>query len=185
MATGGRKSILPIWTGWRSKVNCLKIYPTLLNMLEVTVPEDTDGKDLNSLLGGYDTVVHESLFAEVNFHGAYQPMRAIRTNDFIYIRSIEPDMRHVMPNYDGLDKFGEALRHLGYLSSQRSRVRLYDLKKDPEEFSNLGGNNAYHEVESQMEAALNKWMTETDDPILNGDISPPENCSCWPRDTEK
>ena len=32
------------------------------------------------------TVTHEEIFAEVNYHAAYEPKRAVRTNRWKYIR---------------------------------------------------------------------------------------------------
>lgn len=51
-------------------------------------------------------------------------------------------------------------------SPRRELFELYDLEKDPHEFENLAGQQAYREVEQAHKARLHEWM------ILNHDYLP-------------
>jgi len=147
-------------------VSQVDLYPTLLEMLGLDCPEATDGVSLTALINGGTASVRDHLFAEVNHHAEYQPMRALRTREFKYIRSFESDLRHRTKNYDGFKDFGNALQANGYLDEPRPRERLFDIKEDPDEQSNRIGDRACAVVEDKLRTTLDDWMRTTDDPLL-------------------
>ena len=50
-----------------------------------------------------------------------------------------------------------------FFSQPRPHVELYDLQKDPEEFTNLAENPAYSSVANDLQKLLSAWMHETND----------------------
>jgi hypothetical protein len=49
---------------------------------------------------------------------------------------------------------------------------LFDLKSDPLQQKNLAGRKEYAEIQKQMEARLQRWITETNDPFDTGPRDP-------------
>ncbi|MCK4298834.1 MAG: hypothetical protein KAX80_04845 [Planctomycetes bacterium] len=49
---------------------------------------------------------------------------------------------------------------------------LFDRKNDPGEMKNLAGNPGYADVQASLEACLQRWMEETDDPFETGERDP-------------
>jgi hypothetical protein len=52
--------------------------------------------------------------------------------------------------------------------------QLYDLMFDPNEAANLAEDPAFADTLLELRGRLQAWMDETDDPLLRGDILPPE-----------
>jgi hypothetical protein len=50
---------------------------------------------------------------------------------------------------------------------------LFDLYFDPAERENLVGREEYARVKKQLAERLQKWMIETEDPLLCGDVPLP------------
>ena len=51
--------------------------------------------------------------------------------------------------------------------------QLYDLMLDPHEAGNLAGEATMADVLAQMRNRLDRWMRETDDPLLAGPVPAP------------
>ena len=63
----------------------------------------------------------------------------------------------------------------GYADSPIAPERLYDTFLDPSERVNLIDSVEHADVLADMRARLNRWMRETDDPLLAGQVpAPPE-----------
>ena len=60
-------------------VSHLDLYPTICEMLNIEKPAWLEGKSLLPLVRGEVPEIHDELFAEVNYHAAYEPKRAART----------------------------------------------------------------------------------------------------------
>jgi hypothetical protein len=52
----------------------------------------------------------------------------------------------------------------------RPAIELYDIRTDPLECDNLADDPGLAEVRQQLEAKLEAWMRDTDDPLLEGPI---------------
>jgi N-sulfoglucosamine sulfohydrolase len=116
--------------------------------------------------------VREQLFAELTYHAAYDPMRAIRTRRHKLIRHFGDRLEPVLPNIDDSPS-KDLLVAAGWGRQPRPRVELYDLLMDPGEMRNLAGRAPHADVEAELSAALEGWMRETDDPLLDGPVAPP------------
>ena len=49
---------------------------------------------------------------------------------------------------------------------------LFDVVKDPYEMKNLYGKAEYRDIQEQMEALLQRWLKETNDPFEYGERDP-------------
>ncbi len=68
-------------------VSNMDITPTLLEIAGVTVPDEVEGKSLLPFVSGTSDEIRDELFLELTFHAAFDPIRAVRTRCFKYIRN--------------------------------------------------------------------------------------------------
>ena len=66
----------------------LDFYFTVCDELGLDFPDRLQSKSLRPLVSGQAQTLYEPIFAEVNFNAAYEPMRAVRTDRFKYIRHL-------------------------------------------------------------------------------------------------
>lgn len=157
--------------------------PTFLEMTGTPIPEITQGRSFWSLLTGGEYEPREAVFFERSYHEKYDPVRSVRTKKFHYIRNLDPNakrflipeeimnledplMREEWPNGALHGKDLEKLKHF----PDRPREELYDVQNDPHEFVNLAEEPKYATVLKDLSAKCDKWMAETDDPVLDGPI---------------
>ena len=154
-------------------VSHLDIYPTVCEIAGVPAPPWLEGVSLVPLLDGTSTQVRDEIFAEVTYHAAYEPMRCIRTPRWKYIRYFDDFDFVVKPNIDdGLSK-QLLLRHDLAEARHDPTEMLFDLVFDPAERNNLAGRAEYAAVQADLAGRLERWMRETDDPLLRGYVPRP------------
>lgn len=153
-------------------VSHLDLYPTLCDVCEIEPPEWLQGKSLMPLLRGETEQIHDQVLAEINYHAAYEPQRAVRTHRFKYIRRFDGRSRPVLPNTD--DSPGKTLwlEH-GWRDRPLATERLYDLIFDPNEADNRAADPDYASVLDDMRERLSLWMQQTADPLLHGAVRAP------------
>lgn len=153
-------------------VSHVDLYPTLCDLLGVDAPAWLQGKSLLPLIRGETHDVRDHIFAEINFHAAYEPQRAARTPRYKYIRRYDGRTAPVLPNTD--DSPGKALWiESGWQKQSVAAEQLYDLIFDPGEACSVAENPAYADVLTEMRARLEQWMQETRDPLLHGALPYP------------
>jgi arylsulfatase A-like enzyme len=121
---------------------------------------------------GESAAIRDLIFAEMTWHAAYEPQRAVRTERFKYIRRFGERTRPVLCNCDDSPS-KSLLLSLGWAERSVPFEQLYDLAFDPNEAANLAQAPAYEPTLLQMRASLQHWMEETRDPLLEGDPAPP------------
>ncbi len=157
--------------------------PTLIEAAGVPCPAQIQGRSFWPLLSDDAYEPHEEIFLERNFHGEWRvpsslesgyadrfdPMRAIRTNDYHLIRRFDPTIkgspwlpleRDVWAN-GPTDLFGDPL-----LRKPRPEYELYHVRHDPQEFVNVAERPEFRHVRADLDARLTQWMEQTDDFIL-------------------
>lgn len=150
-------------------VTHLDLFPTVCEVLNLEAPERLEGQSLCALAESPDRVLHEEIFAEVNVHAAYEPMRAVRTQRWKYIRHFAQQESVILPNCDnGLSK--AYLCDSGWAAHVPAEQELYDLLLDPQEACNLADKPEHSQVLSEMREALEGWMSTTGDPLLRGHL---------------
>lgn len=150
----------------------LDIFPTVCDLLQIEPPPWLRGKSLLPLVKGDVAALHDELFFEVNCHAAYEPMRAVRTKRWKYIRRFDNRTRPVLPNCDDGESKSVWLDH-GWRDRALPEESLFDLVFDQNEASNLAGDKNHRVILSDMRNRLSRWMKETNDPLLKGPLELP------------
>lgn len=152
-----------------SMVSHLDIFPTICEFLKLPVPGHVEGQSLLPLSENPATRLHTEIFSEVNVHAAYEPMRAIRTDRWKYIRHWALSDTVILPNCDNsLSK--DYLCDRDWASHTPGEEELYDLILDPMELNNLAGCSTSAAVLDDLRSRLASWMQATHDPLLEGQL---------------
>ncbi|MBN2155868.1 MAG: sulfatase [Candidatus Lokiarchaeota archaeon] len=161
-------------------VSNVDILPTLLDLVGLDFPEDLHGNSLTGLLiedsnNKYNSRNH--IYAELTFHdNGFNPIRCLRTKKWKYIRNLVPwgclfeipnDVFHSLSGKAFLEAHPE-------FYSPRATEELYDLELDPFEMNNLAKDQKYSAVKHDLSTHLMKFLKNTEDPALHGEILEPE-----------
>lgn len=161
---------LPAGLAIDSLVSQVDLFPSLCALLGIDPPQWLQGESLLPTLEGRRT--REETFAEITYHAAYQPQRAIRTDRWLYIETFDSRTRPTLANVD--DSASKALWvDAGWADQPAPTVRLHDLMFDPHERHNLAESSIAAETRADLAQRLNRWMVATDDPLLLGPVPPP------------
>jgi N-sulfoglucosamine sulfohydrolase len=153
-------------------VSQLDLFPTICDLLNLEHPSWLEGKSLLPLIRGEAQELHDEIFGEVNYHAAYEPMRAVRTRQWNYVRRFGGREHPVLPNCDdGFSK--DVWLKNGWKNQIVAREQLYDSLFDPNETRNLANDTTYATVLSDMRGRLDRWMKRTNDPLLLGPVAAP------------
>ena len=153
-------------------ISQLDVYPTLCDLAGVAHPAWLEGKSMLPVIGGEAKEINDEVFAEVTYHAAYEPKRAVRTGRWKYIRRFGDKHTPVLPNCDdGLSK--SVWLEYGWGKMRLPEESLYDLIFDPNEQNNLAADAASATVLTEMRGRLDRWMRRTGDPLLNGPVPAP------------
>jgi arylsulfatase A-like enzyme len=154
-------------------VSHVDLYPTLCELLEIPPPRWLQGRSILPVIRGERAEVREELFAEVTYHAAYEPQRAVRTRRWKYIRRFDPRPTPVLPNCDDSLSKDVLLGH-GWREQPVPGDELYDLVFDPCETCNRARDPAAAGPLAEMRGRLDRSMRETDDPLLRGPVPAPK-----------
>lgn len=166
----------PGFTGGKvidAPVSHLDVYPTLCDLAGVEHPDWLQGTSLMPLVRGEVQSLHDAIYAETTYHAAYQPHRAVRTERWKYIRRFDEYPHPVLANCDDSET-KKLLVEAGWGKQVVPEEQLYDLVLDPQERHSVAGDPAQADVLAEMRERLESWMRETDDPLLDGRIDPPD-----------
>ncbi|MEA3344802.1 MAG: sulfatase [Chloroflexota bacterium] len=153
-------------------VSHVDLFPTLCDLLEVEQPAWLQGQSMMGLIRGEAEQIRDEIFAEVTYHAAYEPKRALRTRRWKYIRRFDERQAPVLPNCDDSPSKDVWLQH-GWRERPVASEQLYDLVFDPNETHNLAGDPSMSAVLGEMRDRLDRWMQATDDPLLRGPVPAP------------
>ncbi|HEV2727518.1 MAG TPA: hypothetical protein VGV34_04440, partial [Solirubrobacterales bacterium] len=131
------------------------------------------------LVRGETAAVNDAVFAEMTYHAAYQPLRAIRTERFKYIRRFDDYDRPVLANCDD-SASKKILTEAGWGDQRVPEEQLYDLLFDPNELNDLSTEPSRQETLAGLRERLLEWMRATEDPLLDGPV--PEPPGAWSND---
>lgn len=160
------------------------VFPTVCEILGLEKPAWLQGVSFLPVIRGECEKVREEIFAEINYHVAYEPTRCIRTERYKYIVRWENGYKKSPPTHidDGLTK--ELFRRFGYFEREVEKEELYDLMLDAQERNNLAGREEYQAVLSDLKERLAAWQSETGDPLLTeGKVELPAGAICCTADS--
>ncbi|MFL5629013.1 MAG: sulfatase [Ktedonobacteraceae bacterium] len=153
-------------------VSHIDLFPTICDLLKIERPGWLQGKSLLPLVRSEAELVNQEIFAEATYHAAYEPQRAIRTQRWKYIRRFDDRRTPVLVNYDDSPS-KDLLMQYGWKDRPVAQEQLYDLTFDPNETCNQVDNPALAPVLAEMRGRLVDWMSNTDDPLLQGPVQAP------------
>ncbi|UFU06816.1 sulfatase family protein [Ruania halotolerans] len=167
----------PIWRGDGPRtenglVSHVDLVPTILELLEIPVPDHVQGQSVARSLSDGTPPERQEVYLEKTYHSDYDPVRAVRTDSFKYIRSFEERSILALPPdlEDSRTRQGMGDEHLAV----RPREELYDLRSDPHEIANVVDEPAHLSTANMLRQRLDEFMATTDDALLHGPIRPPE-----------
>ena len=117
------------------------------------------------------------------------PARAIRTADHFYIRNYRPDRWPAGDPelYVAVGPFGDIddgptkqlllnkrddaaiKRYFDLSTAKRPAEELFDLKKDPQQLTNVASDPAYAAIRDRLKKELDAWQRKTGDPRATAD----------------
>lgn len=173
-----------------SLVSLTDLAPTILEGAGSKPLAVMTGRSLLPLLRGESPSGRDRVFIERERHANVRrgdlsyPVRAIRTQEYLYIRNFRPDRWPAgdPERYFAVGPFGDIdggptksllldRRSDGTIASffrlataKRPAEELYDLKRDPDQVENVAGQAAHLDVQRRLRADLDRWLRETGDP---------------------
>jgi N-sulfoglucosamine sulfohydrolase len=150
-------------------VEQLDLYPTILELVGAEPRPWAEGTSLLPLLRNETDSVHDYVFTEQTYHGALEPIRAVRSERYKLVRRVRtpaPIMRHDGPTTPLLEE-------IGWYERSNATTELYDLYLDPQEACDRAGDPHYEAVHRELSSALDSWMERTADPFAVGAFPDP------------
>lgn len=151
-------------------ISQIDIIPTLCDLLEIDKPNYLVGKSFAHLFQGKTYEINNELFAEVNFHTSYEPMRSVRTKRFKYIKYFDETYHKI--NFSNIDAspYKEFLNQHQLNQQHKDSEYLFDLYYDPTEQNNLADKQEHQVTLEELRDKLYQFMSQTNDPLLDGPI---------------
>ncbi|MDQ4044169.1 MAG: sulfatase [Chloroflexota bacterium] len=153
-------------------VSQIDLYPTICELAGIERPHWLQGHSLLPLMRGEARAIRDEVFAEVTYHAAYEPQRMIRTERYALIQRFGEGRSPVLANIDESPS-RDVLLEAGLAEVELPKIALYDTFFDPHQRVNLAESTNYREVRDDLLSRLDRWMRDTDDPLLRGDVPPP------------
>lgn len=150
------------------------LVPTLLDLCGLPERAGLEGLSHAGSLTGGKPAGRSRVFAEKTYHDCYDPIRAVRSADWKYIRNFESRPRLILP----VDVDQSATRY-GFGAggdpwlSHRPEVELYRLTDDPLERTNMIDDPSCGDIAQELADDLLRWQHATRDPLLSGAIPCP------------
>ena len=162
--------------------------PTFLEAAGIDVPDTITGQSLLPVFHAEDTdwrqyvLVGRERHSHSRINNWSYPARAIRTQQWLYIRNLKPD-RWPAGNPNGLhdidgspskdllieEKESDMIRPYYQLAvSKRPSEELFDILKDPDCLNNLALDPRYDTIREDLRNQLLSRLKEQGDPRLNG-----------------
>lgn len=153
-----------------SLVSQIDVFPTLCELLNLNKPDYLEGKSFAEAFVDNKAFLDEYIFAEINFHTSYEPVRCVRTKRYKYIKYYDETWNKV--NLSNMDESvpKDFLMKNGLKEKIKYKEGLFDLYYDPAERNNLVNDSEYKEVLKNLRKVLLEKQIKTDDPILRGPL---------------
>jgi len=171
---------LPSRDGWNggkvieSMISNVDYVPTLLELVDIPIPDRVQGRSLAPLLDSGDYDERKEIFGELTYHGYYDPRRCIRTETHKLIVNFSCAPFFMSPSQSYHPRTITVVPP-NPAHGFHSLVELYDLVRDPHELENVADEDAYAEVRAELLKRLFEHMEGTSDPLLAGAVPSPRH----------
>lgn len=156
--------------GYEDLFSGVDLTPTILDLLDVTVPPEIDGTShAAALVEAPEQPVRSEVFSEKTYHDAFDPIRAVRTKRFSYIENYVDGPALLLP-LDIADSSSARSLDPTQTTAPRPARELYDLSTDPHERHNLADDPRYGAVVEELGAALAQWRRSTGDVLPDPEV---------------
>lgn len=145
------------------------ILPSILSMLDISVPDNVQGRSFFNELYKDGCTDRQYAFSEENYNNHFVPGRAVRSDNYRYIKNgiriclfdfLIPEIE--LSNSD----FRKNLDVFNFYPTDRYEEELYNLKNDPGERVNLIDKPEYKKVLNEMRSVLDAHLKDTNDPFM-------------------
>jgi len=200
---------VPLVAAWKGKipggrkvndfVSLADLAPTFLEAAGLKPLPEMTGRSLLPILcsdkSGQVDPTRDHVFLERERHawvrpeGKSYPIRAVRTEQFLYIRNFRPDLwpagdpdfPNVVGFYGDVDSSPTKTEILQRQAepaiapfyqrafAKRPAEELYDLRTDPDQLHNVAGQAPYAQIQTDLRRRLEEWMRQTGDPRAQGE----------------
>ena len=158
----------------RQLISFVDFAPTLLSLIGITPPKHMQGQAFLGKNKAKDkrTFIHGAVD---RLDGITDAIRAVRDEQFKYIRNYRPEQGYYLPiKYrEKIPTMQELLRlkderklndiQAQWFRENKAPEELFDCKADPHELNNLASDPAYKEKLIQLRSEMNLWIEEIDD----------------------
>lgn len=155
-------------------VSSIDIAPTFCKLAGVTPAKSFEGKDFSPLLEIPTAPFRDYIFAERHWHDFDACERAVRSEQFKYIRNYFNDLAATPPVDAVRSPTYKAMRRLrndnkltepqkDCFVAPRPAEELYDLASDPHETKNLAADRAHTPTLADFRRQLELWQKQTGD----------------------
>jgi N-sulfoglucosamine sulfohydrolase len=149
-----------------SMTSLIDLAPTTLAAFNLEIPLAMQGRVVVGPRTGVDPGMVFS--ARDRCDETVDGVRAVRTNEFKYIRNLLPSKQMLQPNRykDRSYPMRSLLRTEGAMAwaeTPRVAEELYVLKDDPHELNNVAGDPGFADVQRELSHALDAWMLSCGD----------------------
>ena len=168
-------------------VSTIDILPTALKAAGLDIPKNLPGKPLQNLMNGGNQGGHEYIYAMTTgaAPGIHNIQFSIRNDQYRLVHTpfygVESKFaKAYLTQYNQHFAAGTKAVEIAESSSQIRKVyktflnppeyELYNLKSDPNEFTDLADNPNHAAAKSQMIAALKSFQSKTHDPMSSPEL---------------
>src|SRR5690606_37821063 len=132
-------------------VSHVDLVPTILEGLDLQIPETIQGESYWQLLQGKNHRARDVIYAGKTFHTDYEPQRMIRTERYKLIWNAEVDIINVPADIMHSPIYPQMI---DTLTLERPPFELYDLQTDPNEMHNLAGQQDFASIQDNLRTLL-------------------------------
>ena len=165
------------WTGGRriaAMISNIDVLPTLLDLLDIPIPDKVQGVSLLRVLDGEDCQARKTFFGELTYHDYYDPKRCIRTDRYKLIANFSSAPAFMDASQSWRPR-SDTLVPENHAAAYHPSIELYDLVSDPWELDNLAESEVWAEVRLSLMRALYRHMVISEDPLLQGAVKSPQH----------
>ena len=157
-------------------VSTVDIAPTVTKLAGLPASKSFEGKDFSPLLDNPAARVRHFVYAEHHWHDFEACERAVRSEQFKYIRNYFNDLAGTppadavrSPTFQAMRKLRDAGKLTNAQKSSFEKPRpaeeLYDLNSDPHELNNLASDPGYATTLEEFRQQLASWQKDTRDAV--------------------